>query len=478
MIEYEVRGKMVVILGCSKDETDIYLPDEIEGLPVTKIEPNAFAEMDNLKKITIPGSIKVIGAYAFASCPNLDTLVLEEGVETIEDWAFISCGINKISLPTTLKSIGNNSFLGNEIKSVVEEFMTKLSSNRRAKYATNNKCCVLPISMKEHKEKLNSDDITSYSKYVDSQFADLNNINVGTLDIPMVFDGDEFIIALYNRKPLEEITVELDSDSKMNIGLYTENDPEFLTLVANVNTKGQFITSFNIKVPYLENASFEVVEVTNQEKNNMFYYYIHVKANLSCFGNGNLDNQFAINQFDDLLGKYQTQLDNNIINKNDMDLINETVNNKITSVINGFLSQVDGAPYMTYIVDVYRHILSDEEINNANINDYVGTKLGQYYQELSDISSLRNICFDLNESVDLILKETGMTLEEIDQKYDTQLVNGEGFPITLEEALKMEDKFIDLESNYKLHADFINYIYKEIQRLNLEFSSYTYKKWM
>ena len=93
MIKYEVQGKIAVATGSTKDDVTLTIPSNIDGYQLAKIEPNAFSEMGKLKKVIIPGSVKVIGGYSFANCPNLKEVVIEEGVEIIEDWAFISCNI-------------------------------------------------------------------------------------------------------------------------------------------------------------------------------------------------------------------------------------------------------------------------------------------------------------------------------------------------------------------------------------------------
>ncbi|MGM9969563.1 MAG: leucine-rich repeat domain-containing protein [Anaeroplasma sp.] len=476
MIEYEIRGKMVVILGCSQEETDIELPDEIEGLPVSKIETNAFSEMENIKRIVIPGSVKVIGSYAFASCPNLETIVLEEGVESIEDWAFISCGIKKISLPETLKTVGANAFLGNEIKADVEAFMDNKTALKRAKFHTNNKCCVFPTIILDNKDSINDEVIQNNSKYLEKQFDNLDDEkDTRFLDVPILFDNDEFVLAIFNRKPLEDITLEVSNESKMTIGLYSENDPEYLILKVNVLTKGQIITSFIVKTPYLEAAEFTISNQTSEEKNGMFYYYLTIKTNFSCFGNGNLDNEFSIKQFDDILGKYQTQLDNNLISKDDYNEILNRINDKIYSVLSGFLTQIDGASYLLYVIDIFRHMLNDEELDNSKINDYISEKLNNYYSLLSDYNSLEHICFDLDEAIDYIKSTTNLELEDINKKYDIALVDALGYPISYEDAMAQREKFIDLETNYKLHGDFLNYIYKEIKSMNKEFSLFKFR---
>ena len=215
MVQYEIRGNMVVIMGCSKDESNLDLPEDIEDKPVGKIEANTFNNMDNITRVVVPGTCKVIGAYAFAACPNLEEVILEEGVETIEDWAFISCNIKSIRLPQSLRSVGNNAFLGNIIKYDVEEFMEKMSTMRRPKNHTNNKCMILPMNLLDIKDKIKDDFIQAESKYVDAQFdaRDIDNKPEAEMDIPYLFDGSEFLLAVYNRKPLESLKVELASES-------------------------------------------------------------------------------------------------------------------------------------------------------------------------------------------------------------------------------------------------------------------------
>ena len=58
----------------------------------------------NVKKIILPGTIKYIGLYAFNYVMGLQSLEIPEGVETISS-AFSFCGIERITLPQSLKSL-------------------------------------------------------------------------------------------------------------------------------------------------------------------------------------------------------------------------------------------------------------------------------------------------------------------------------------------------------------------------------------
>lgn len=482
MLEYEIRGNMAVIMGCSKEEENLDLPEEIENRPVGKIEANTFNNMTNVKRLVVPGTCKVIGAYAFAACTNLEEVIFEEGVETIEDWAFISCNITKIRLPESLRSVGNNAFLGNVIKSDVEEFMEKMSSMRRPKNHTNNKCAILPVTLLKTKEQIKDDFIQSQSKYVDTQFdqRDMGTIAESQMDIPLLYDGDEFLLAVYNRKPLESLKVELASECNTTIGLYSENDPEYLVLRANVLTKGQFITSFAFKTPYLEAVEFQNMGIETHQSEGMYYYFLHMKAELSCFGNGNFDNEFALNQYDDLLLKYRTKHENQIISNEQMAYIENSVLEKINITMEGFLTQIDGSPRLLYLMNILHALIQDdtyEKIDHVKINEYYDNYLVNCYNELKGIESLTKIAFDdIDDRLVEIEEITQMTHYSIAERYDIQLTDSVGNPIDLNDAKALRDKFIGLEQNYNLHGDYLIYVYNECRQMNQEFTMMEYEK--
>ena len=77
--------------------------------PDTKIiANNAFAGCENLKSITIPGTIKVIPTIAFGGCTSLETVIIEEGVEIIQGGAFLDCyKLTSLVLPSSIKECEN-----------------------------------------------------------------------------------------------------------------------------------------------------------------------------------------------------------------------------------------------------------------------------------------------------------------------------------------------------------------------------------
>jgi len=77
--------------------SNVSVPAEIDGYPVTAVGPEAFFGQQNLESVVLPASIKSIGSSAFANCPNLTA----------------------VSIPPTLSAIGMGAFSGSKkLKSI------------------------------------------------------------------------------------------------------------------------------------------------------------------------------------------------------------------------------------------------------------------------------------------------------------------------------------------------------------------------
>lgn len=68
---YTVKNGNAIITGYKGTDTDLTLPETINGHPVTGIGKNAFTECSSLTRATIPYSVKSIGNSAFADCTKL-----------------------------------------------------------------------------------------------------------------------------------------------------------------------------------------------------------------------------------------------------------------------------------------------------------------------------------------------------------------------------------------------------------------------
>ena len=73
----------------------------------------AFYEMPNLERITIPDSVRNIGRYLFCSCTSLREVVLGSGITSIGDSDYSGCtALERIVIPDTVKEIGSDAFYG------------------------------------------------------------------------------------------------------------------------------------------------------------------------------------------------------------------------------------------------------------------------------------------------------------------------------------------------------------------------------
>lgn len=104
------KGYTVLGLNGSVPE-DIYIPAAYEGLPVTAIASDAFANHENLKRVYIPDTVRVIGDFAFAGCADLKRVMVGDGLFLIGTRAFYGCkSLSTLYLPDSLTVIKAEAF--------------------------------------------------------------------------------------------------------------------------------------------------------------------------------------------------------------------------------------------------------------------------------------------------------------------------------------------------------------------------------
>ena len=80
---------------------------------LTEITAGSFSSCSALKSVTIPKNVKKIGINAFASCLQLETVVMEDGLTLIDEDAFTDCAkLKNLVVPGTVKTIGSGAFSG------------------------------------------------------------------------------------------------------------------------------------------------------------------------------------------------------------------------------------------------------------------------------------------------------------------------------------------------------------------------------
>lgn len=111
--------------GACHGLTSVNIPEH-----VTEIRYQAFADCTSLEGITIPGSVTEIGDNAFIYCESLTGVVIEDGVMAIGEKAFQHCiNVESITIPGSVASVGRWAFDGceNLTNVTIEDGVTQIA---------------------------------------------------------------------------------------------------------------------------------------------------------------------------------------------------------------------------------------------------------------------------------------------------------------------------------------------------------------
>lgn len=110
--------------------TEVVIPSEYNGLPVTAIGKRAFSGCKRIEKVIIPDGIISIGYSAFKICVNLIDITIPDTVTSIGGSAFSQCrSLESIKLPNNLTVIESHLFeLCKNLKSITVPDSVKIIS--------------------------------------------------------------------------------------------------------------------------------------------------------------------------------------------------------------------------------------------------------------------------------------------------------------------------------------------------------------
>ena len=99
-------GEEKILIGYNGTERNLVLPTYL-----TKINDNAFYDLDDVRSVTIGDRVTAIGQSAFGACDGLTSVVISDSVTSIEAYAFRNCnGLTSVVIPDSVTSIGYGAF--------------------------------------------------------------------------------------------------------------------------------------------------------------------------------------------------------------------------------------------------------------------------------------------------------------------------------------------------------------------------------
>ena len=92
-------------------DSEVIIPSEVDGIPVTSINRAAFQYCESIKSVKMPKGVTSIGVWAFWGCTSLESVDIPKGVTYIGDDAFYSCeNLKSIDIPEGVTCISYSTF--------------------------------------------------------------------------------------------------------------------------------------------------------------------------------------------------------------------------------------------------------------------------------------------------------------------------------------------------------------------------------
>ena len=118
------ENKAACIINYNGSETDIVIPEQIEGLDVVRLGDTAFTGKHQIERVTLPSHLQEIGSYTFADCPCILEYKVAEGnvnFESRDGVLYTADGLTllryplgtepkKAVVPDGVKMVGNVAF--------------------------------------------------------------------------------------------------------------------------------------------------------------------------------------------------------------------------------------------------------------------------------------------------------------------------------------------------------------------------------
>ena len=109
---YEIvpQKKCYIVIESPDAAGDVVILDEIDGIPVRKIEKDAFFNNRRITSVTIGSNVTEIGNGAFSCCRSLQRVTFGKSVSKIGYASFESTEITSVELGNAITQIESNAF--------------------------------------------------------------------------------------------------------------------------------------------------------------------------------------------------------------------------------------------------------------------------------------------------------------------------------------------------------------------------------
>lgn len=167
-----IDGKSIIFWEYLGSDTDVVIPEQIDGKTVTMLARGAFYNQANLKSITLPKTLTYIKGCAFWGCTSLESVVIPDGVSTIEEYAFAECySLKCVTIPKSVTSIGDRLFFLLNSDITIYGYEGSYAQSYVNSYTDSNKLKFVAIDGKKVlKGDANSDGIVNVSDVTHMQF--------------------------------------------------------------------------------------------------------------------------------------------------------------------------------------------------------------------------------------------------------------------------------------------------------------------
>ena len=289
---------------------------------VVNIGNMAFADCQNLEKVSIPNTVTKIGSSSFSHCTILDSIIIPNNVTEIGPYAFWNCkSLSNIQWPTGLQTIGNAAFF--QCSSL--EYINLVSVVTIEDNAFQSCNSVKKVSLPKNLERINATVFKECQNL--SEIVVDDNCSLFSSDDGVLYNAGKNKIILYANKAQNEYSIPLSVNeigeyafygahlsklfvpkSVATIGAYafyetSEYSTEITSLLyygkheewahINISRTNNLIWSNGISISFLDDENLEVPVINSGscgENGANIIWTLDKNGLLSIHGTGKMEN--------------------------------------------------------------------------------------------------------------------------------------------------------------------------------------------